>query len=222
MQILWNGVPGEDFRPSRGVRQSERISLYLFVLCIERLAHNIQRAINDGAWRLFTVGVVECKFRIYCFRMIYFYSLKLWSIRRTVREVLANFCHDSGLRVSEPKTTILLSKNVHHVDCHLLSTMLGFTRVEDLGYYLGVSILYSRVKRQNYDRILERAETRLSGWKAASLSLAGRVVLTQAVLSTLPYYTMQSIRLPNSICEGLEQCCRRFLWEAPLKNAKLA
>ncbi|KAH9803418.1 putative ribonuclease H protein [Citrus sinensis] len=52
MQILLNGKCTEEFIPSRGIRQGDPISPYIFVLCIERLSHRIHRAVNTGTWRL--------------------------------------------------------------------------------------------------------------------------------------------------------------------------
>nr|KYP49983.1 LINE-1 reverse transcriptase isogeny [Cajanus cajan] len=40
--MLWNGEVLESFSPSRGVRQANPISPYLFVLCMERLFHLIE------------------------------------------------------------------------------------------------------------------------------------------------------------------------------------
>lgn len=37
MRVLWNGEALEEFHPSRGIRQGDPLSLYLFVLCIEKL-----------------------------------------------------------------------------------------------------------------------------------------------------------------------------------------
>ena len=37
INVLWNGELMKDFVPSRGVGQGDPISLYIFVLCIERL-----------------------------------------------------------------------------------------------------------------------------------------------------------------------------------------
>lgn len=48
MQVFWNGGFIERFNPSRGVRQGDPMSTYLFVLTMERLSHAIhEAAMND-------------------------------------------------------------------------------------------------------------------------------------------------------------------------------
>ncbi|KAH9665427.1 putative ribonuclease H protein [Citrus sinensis] len=51
MNILWNGEVTEEFYPGRGIRQGDPLSLYIFVLCIERLGHRISQAVVDGSWK---------------------------------------------------------------------------------------------------------------------------------------------------------------------------
>lgn len=51
MSILWNGERTENFKPSRGLRQGDPLSPYLFVLCMERLCHMIDKAVIDKHWK---------------------------------------------------------------------------------------------------------------------------------------------------------------------------
>ena len=51
MEVVWNGKNLEWFLCSRGIRQGDAISPYLFVLCMERLNHVIYEAVENGAWK---------------------------------------------------------------------------------------------------------------------------------------------------------------------------
>ncbi|XP_021734876.1 uncharacterized protein LOC110701551 [Chenopodium quinoa] len=48
LQILWNREPTEASFPSRGIRQGDPLSPYLYVICMERLAHSIEREVKLG------------------------------------------------------------------------------------------------------------------------------------------------------------------------------
>lgn len=45
MNILWNGKKSESFKPSRGLRQGDPLSPYLFVMCMERLCQMINSTV---------------------------------------------------------------------------------------------------------------------------------------------------------------------------------
>lgn len=53
---------------------------------------------------------------------------------------------------------------------------------------------------------------KLAGWKANSLSFAGRVTLAQASLSSIPGYILQATHIPISVCKAAEKICRDFIW----------
>jgi hypothetical protein len=50
LEILVNSERLEDFSPSRGIRQGDPLSLYIFILCIEYLAYLIRDEADKGNW----------------------------------------------------------------------------------------------------------------------------------------------------------------------------
>jgi hypothetical protein len=81
-----------------------------------------------------------------------------------------------------------------------------------LGKYLGANISLGRTNRGHFNHIVQKIQNRLSGWKQQCLSLAGRVTLSNSVLSTIPYYHMQYASIPKSICDEIEKIQRGFVW----------
>lgn len=76
-QVLWNGERTEVFKLTRGIRQGDPLSPYIFVLVMEKLTYMIQQAKQDGSWKTIRVRRGVLRLLILCLRMILFYFVRL-------------------------------------------------------------------------------------------------------------------------------------------------
>lgn len=118
----------------------------------------------------------------------------------------------SGQMISLEKSQVFFSKAVEERQANNLSEVLDIPITTDLGKYLGMPIINGRMTKETYRFIVDKVNARLSGWRSKYLFLAGRVTLTQSVLSSLPYYSIQSALLPRATCNEIEKKCHGFIW----------
>ncbi|XP_061375835.1 uncharacterized protein LOC133317945, partial [Gastrolobium bilobum] len=129
-----------------------------------------------------------------------------------IQQALHIFCDSSGQKVNHSKTRVFFSQNVGHTQTNHLSGLLGFSLTADLGRYLGIPLHHKRVGRSSFSYVLDRMNSRIAAWNHASLSLAGRVTLSKAVLLPIPSYPMQVCSLPQVTCEEIDRKIRNFVW----------
>lgn len=113
MQVLWNGVPSNPFQPSRGIRQGDPISPYLFVICIERLAQAINDQIDKGHLQPFKIykKFPPMPYLFFADDLMLFAkadSNKLFALT-TALDV---FCRASSQMISKEKPTLFCSSSV--------------------------------------------------------------------------------------------------------------
>jgi len=92
-----------------------------------------------------------------------------------------------------------------------ISSVIGIPITDDLGKYLGVPTLSRRVNKATFQYVIDRWINALRDGER-SVSLLGRVTLIKSTLTTIPAHTIQTCRLPRTVCGGLDRKVRRFLW----------
>lgn len=219
--ILWNGEPLTEFKPSRGLRQGDPLSPYLFVLCMERLSILINNKREEGDWKGIKVSRNSTPLTHLFFAddLILFGQDNMNTVK-AMMDVLNEFCMMSGQTISLEKSKFFVSPNVQRNKARRISDYCGIKLTRDLGKYLGVPMLHKRVTKQDFIHIIDKVQNRLAGWVSNTLMLAGRSTLIRHVSSTIPCYTMQTMHLPSSVCERLDRMNRNFLWGIPLAVKK--
>lgn len=213
LALLWNGRPREWFYPKRGVRQGDALSPYLFVLCIERLNHLIKRLVEEGRWkgiRLSNQGPMIT--HLFFADDLVLIAEATPEQMREVKGCLDIFCAASRQRVSINKFEVFFSPTVTNNEAKDILQWIGMPQTEDLGRYLGVPSIHGRVTKSIFRPLLQKISDKLEGWRARHLTLAGRLTLAKSVLSTIPYFAMQTLLLPSGVCEEIDKRIRTFLW----------
>lgn len=202
MEINWNGNVTDPFNSSRGLRQGDPISPYLFVICLERLGHLIKDAVHNGNWIPFSFGRgSSTKISHMCFadNLILVTEASLGQVE-CIMNILRIFWDCAGQKINLDKSQVFFSQNVSNDQAEILS------------HYLGALMIHQRLSKNYFSFLLDKMRKKLNGWKAKSLSFAGRVTLAQSSLLSIPGYVFQTSQIPVSVCLEAKKICRDFIW----------
>lgn len=202
LSVNWNGEATGPIKSTRGLRQGDPLSPYLFVLCLERLGHRITDAVHDGSWKPFRFGRGNCPTLSHvCFVDDLVLVAEASSSQiQLVKTILHEFGSVSGQKVNLGKSQVFFSANVPERLANSLSQEIEIQATQDLGIYLGAPMLHQRISKNSFQFLIDRMRAKLSGWKAKNLSMAGRITLAQSTLANIPGYVAQSTLLPASVC----------------------
>ena len=212
--VLINGSPAGFFQSSRGLRQGDPLSPYLFVIGMEALSCLINRAVDGN----YLSGIKIANERgedlssshlFYADDTLIFCEDDLEQLK-FLSWILMWFEAMSGLKINLTKSEIIPIGPVNNlVD---LATELGCNIGSFPTSYLGLPLGAKHKALGVWDSIEERYRKRLAAWKTQYISKGGRITLIRSTLSSLPIYHLSLFRMPQKVCIRLERIQRQFLW----------
>ncbi|XP_021839107.1 uncharacterized protein [Spinacia oleracea] len=210
----WGPVSG--FAPSRGLRQGDPISPYLFIICAEVLSNMVRMEAERGAIKGIRVcrNAPEVTHLFFADDSIFFCRAEERNVEAITR-VLNRYSAASGQETNFSKSEVSLSTNVPNDGKMVLAEKLGVRLVNGHGSYLGMPTVIGKSKTRAFSYLKERVWKRLKrlkGWKQQLLSFAGREILLKAVVQAIPTYIMSLFRLPLSLCNDIQSMMARFWW----------
>ena len=206
LSVLINGKKLDPFLLSRGIRQGDSFSPYIFILCMKYLADLIDSEIALGNWtgvKTFRDGPSFTHPFLADDLILFAKATKKNSI--TIKRVLDTFCNCSGQKVNHSKSKLFFSPHTSAKNIVAIENKLGMNRMNKFGRYLGVPIITDDRDKRAFDSIVDKVRAKLSGWKARSLSTAGRLTLINSVTSAMPTHLMQCTMLPHKTCTELDK-----------------
>jgi hypothetical protein len=211
--VLVNGGMSNYFQPSRGLKQGDPLSSYLFILCQEVLARLIDREQAIG-----TICGVSMNRGGPSFTNVMFADDIMLFSKAHSRDVLAlnncleTYCTWSGQFVNRSKSGIIFSKLVTPSQKRRLKRKLQMKKVSDQAKYLGAPLFSSGYRVKDFQFLQDKLEAKLKGWKSKSLSWVGHNTLIKSEAQAIPTYTFSTFDVPVAVCDKLDAAMRRFWW----------
>ncbi|XP_047339706.1 uncharacterized protein LOC124943201 [Impatiens glandulifera] len=213
--IIVNGSPKGFFESSRGIRQGDPLSLFLFVIVMEAFSRMMVFAENANLIRGVDCGVRRSPFVI---SHLIFADDTLYMIQATrrnfkhLRNILWFFGGCSRLRVNLSKSEIFFSNSVSNRRKMALASILGFEVGSFPSAYLGMPLGVKAHSKAFWDSTIAKMERKLPIWKSKMISKGGRLILIKSALASMPTYMMSLFLMPKSVTVKMERIICKFLW----------
>ncbi|KAJ0899055.1 putative RNA-directed DNA polymerase [Helianthus annuus] len=219
--VLVNGSPTREFECTRGLRQGDPLSPFLFVIVMEALTGIMKKATSAGLFN----GIKVTNEGPYLSHLIYADDVVFigeWSIVNVnnLRRILRCFYLASGLKVNLDKCSIYgVGVNEGEVEAmaQVLKCRKGTFPFKHLGLLVGANMNLAR----NWKPVIDTFKNRLSLWKAKTLSYGGRITLIKSVLNALPTYYLSLFKAPVKVIDALDRIRRVFFWGGSEEKARM-
>ena len=220
--MIINGSVHGCIFPTRGLRQGDPLSPYLFLLCVD----GFSSLIKDAARNQMLSGISICR-GCSMVTHLFFANDSLLFCKATNQEchklieILGLYEVASGQKVNAEKFSVFFSHNTpQEKRCEVLN-ILG--PMQDIRHskYLGLPSIIGRSKTEVFAKMKEKVGRKLAGWKGKLLSIGGKEILIKAVTQMVLTYTMSCFLIPKGLCEEIKGMIRKFWWGQRQEESKI-
>ncbi|GAU34029.1 hypothetical protein TSUD_16170 [Trifolium subterraneum] len=187
LSVLVNGSPTTEINIQRGLKQRDPLAPFLFLIVAEGFSGAMQRVYTLNLFKGFSIGrnPVVISHLQYADDTLCIGEVSvdnLW----TLKAILRGFELASGLKVNFWK-----------------SSLIG---------YLGLPIGTNPKSGPTWEPLLDHLRKRLFSWRNKHISLAGRIVMINAVLNAIPIFYLSLLKMSVNVWKQVVRIQREFLW----------
>ncbi|KAK0583096.1 hypothetical protein LWI29_033303 [Acer saccharum] len=195
-------------KSSRGLRQGDPLSPYLFILCSEGFSCLINQAVGNGDIQGFNCirngpTISHLLFADDCM----LFAKASPSNCNVFKSILDVYARASGQLINYEKSTICFSPSISSFDCDQLAEIFGIKSVDCHEKYLGLPCFIGCKKKDLFSDISSRIWDKIKGWRDKFLSIGGKEILIKTIIQSIPIYSMNLFQLPKGILNEIYRLC---------------
>eukprot|EP00253_Pinus_taeda_P013020 PITA_13020 len=219
--VLLNGSPSLPFRSSRGIRQGDPLSPFIFILMVEGLSRLLHHAVSSKAVKgLGLHGLNPLSHQQFVDdTMLFGHSSSQEA--KAFKSLFSLFSEASSTSINASKSQLFFFNTPVSTQRNI-ARILGFSIAVLPSKYLGAPLMASALKHASWRMLLDKLEARLSSWTYRSLNIASRLILIKSVLQAMPLYLFSILAAPKWVLKAIRNLQRGFLWGSNGLNRKWA
>ncbi|KAM6545112.1 hypothetical protein CsatB_025848 [Cannabis sativa] len=199
--------------PTRGLRQGDPLSPYLFILCSEGLSALLHHSQCQGVLK----GVAISRTAPSLTHLLFvddsiLFCMATPSSCEALNSAIHTYSQASGQLINFDKSSILFSPNTQANVRDMFMHTFQLVDKPFISKYLGLPQCFSRAKYQSFAFLKDKVLSVIQSWHHKWFSKAGKEILVKAVLQAIPSYAMACFRVPTKICKELESMVSKFWW----------
>jgi ribonuclease HI len=210
-----NGGLSDRFVPSRGLRQGDPLSPYLFLFCVEGFSALLRQAqaANEVTGVRFGANGPTVTHLLFADDSIVFLEASNGNLE-ALKGILTKYEECSGQKVNLQKSAIYFGKGCDETARNHLKEVVGIGCEALSERYLGLPTVVGRSRNGAFKYLTESSRGKVRGWKGQGMSKKGKEILVKSVLQAVPTYPMGCFQLTKGQCGQLSSVASRFWWGA--------
>lgn len=213
--VKFNGSLLNTFAQSRGLRQGDPLSPFLFLFVADGMSLLLEEKVAQGELS----PVYVCR-RAPCISHLLFADDTLLFFKanrlqaRVIHGILGDYAAATGQLINPAKCSIMFGDvSPTEIKDDIRNILqIGSNAFEDR--YLGFPTPEGRMNKGKFQPLHDKLWKRLIQWGENYLSVGGKEILIKAVIQAIPIYVMGLFKLPDSVCDDLTNLTRNFWWGA--------